>query len=234
MSEQPIADADDLFTLPLDQFTAARDRLAKDLKTAGDEESAASVAKLRKPSLAAWALNLAVRRNPDSVGRLMASHVQLREATDARSLQEASRKRQTAIAELLELAMAELANAGRPAAASTRERINSTLLATGADRNAEADLAAGRLVREMEPSGEGWADIGFAPPPTRIRDNALEVAAERARSRADKLRAEADKAEHRVDQAERALAEAKRRADEARATAAQAETDAREAEEAAG
>lgn len=232
MSEQTVAQPEDLYGLPLDQFTAARDRLAKRLRSDGDDATAAAVAKLRKPSVAAWALNIASRQSPEAVERLMASHRRLRETTTADMLQEASRDRRSAVAELLETAVDALAAEGRPASGTTRDRINSTLLATGTDHEAESDLAAGRLVREVEPSGAGWGDIALTPPPrdTKTREK---LAAEQARAKAEKLKSEAEKAEQRAERALEALTEATRRAEEAREVADRAESEAREAERAA-
>ena len=52
--------ADDLYALPLADFTPARDALAKEHKA--DKALAASIKGLRKASLAAWVVNLLVRR----------------------------------------------------------------------------------------------------------------------------------------------------------------------------
>jgi hypothetical protein len=232
MSDSTVSHPDDLYTLPLDDFTGARERLAERLRADGEDDRAASVAKLRKPSVAAWALNLAARERPDLVERLVASHRKLRQATSAELLQEASRDRQEAIAELTELSLAQLIAAGRPTTPTTRDRINSTLLAVATDGEAEKDLAASRLVRELEPTGGGWGEIGLEPPSTKDPKSRERAAAERARSRAEKLEAEAGKAAKRLQQAERALDEAKRRVRETRAAADQAESEAREAEKA--
>ena len=53
---------DELFDLPLDEFTAARNDLAKRLKRDGDEDAAEQVRSLPKPSIAAWAVNQLARR----------------------------------------------------------------------------------------------------------------------------------------------------------------------------
>jgi hypothetical protein len=50
---------DALYALPLDEFTPARDAKAKELKA--DKELAATVKKLKKPSVAAWVVNLCAR-----------------------------------------------------------------------------------------------------------------------------------------------------------------------------
>jgi hypothetical protein len=61
---------DELYQLPLDEFTAARNALAKSLKG----EEAESVKRLQKPTIVPWAVNQLVgprcgrRRSPRSKG----------------------------------------------------------------------------------------------------------------------------------------------------------------------
>ena len=74
---------EDLYGLPLEEFTPARDALAKELKAAGRKDEAAEVKSLRKPSVAAWALNRVAREHPDAVEGLRAAGAVLREAQDA-------------------------------------------------------------------------------------------------------------------------------------------------------
>ena len=58
-------DADALYGLPLDAFVAERDALAKRLRTDGRGGDADEVKALRKPSVAAWAVNQVVRSQPN-------------------------------------------------------------------------------------------------------------------------------------------------------------------------
>jgi hypothetical protein len=46
-----------LYRRPLGEFVAARDRLARQLRAAGDREAARQVAGLRRPSISTWAAN---------------------------------------------------------------------------------------------------------------------------------------------------------------------------------
>ena len=55
----------DLYGLPLDRFVAERDALAKQLRGDGRREEADAVKKLPKPTRAAWAVNAAVRAEPE-------------------------------------------------------------------------------------------------------------------------------------------------------------------------
>ena len=63
-------EADALYALPLEQFVPERTLLAKALRAEGDKEGAAEVAKLPKPSVAAWAVNQVVRTQPTLAAEL--------------------------------------------------------------------------------------------------------------------------------------------------------------------
>jgi hypothetical protein len=223
--EKALADSD-LYTLPLDQFTAARDELAQRLRSEGDAEGAKRVGKLRKPSVAAWALNRAARNNPELVSRLLDSHQRLRQAASRQEVEEASETRRQAVAILTDAAMTELDRGSL----QTRDRINRTLLAVATDAQGETDLATGTLLRELEPSGGGWGEMELPPVPEPDPAEQAVLVAERARERARKLEAEAEDTESQVEAAKEALAEARRRAKRARAAADKATAEARQAE----
>lgn len=84
-SEQPgteelAAVADRLYAEPVDAFTAARNALAGQVE---DRGLARAVKALRKPSTAAWAVNLLVRREGDQIDRVLELAASLREAADS-------------------------------------------------------------------------------------------------------------------------------------------------------
>src|SRR5690349_10030519 len=54
-----------------EEFTAARNALAKELKAAGHADQANEVGKLRKPTVAVWAVNQAARAHPDLVAAVL-------------------------------------------------------------------------------------------------------------------------------------------------------------------
>jgi hypothetical protein len=58
---------------PLEEFVQRRDTLVKDLRSAGDREAAAAVKALRKPSRAAWALNMVAVQGETTMRRLDAA-----------------------------------------------------------------------------------------------------------------------------------------------------------------
>jgi hypothetical protein len=72
--------ADRLYAEPLSDFTAARDAA---VKASDDKELAARVKALKKPSLAAWAINLLVRREGDQIDQVLALGDSLRAAAES-------------------------------------------------------------------------------------------------------------------------------------------------------
>src|ERR671927_1493124 len=62
---------DALYGVPLEEFTPARDALAKDLRGKGEREGAESVKGLPKPSTAAWVVNQLARTQGSEVQALL-------------------------------------------------------------------------------------------------------------------------------------------------------------------
>ena len=71
---------DDLYALPLERFTPELDALAKGLAADGDRDGAARVKALRKPVVAAWAVNALAREDPQGVKALIELGEELRSA----------------------------------------------------------------------------------------------------------------------------------------------------------
>ena len=142
---------DRLFELPLDEFTAERNALAKRLKQAGDAEAAEQVRALAKPSVAAWAVNQLARREPEEMRSLLNVGGRLRSAQErslkgertADELRAAQAEERDVIRDLTRSAEALLRESGRPASGTTLERVSS-LLRAGAVSDPTA-LREGRL-----------------------------------------------------------------------------------------
>jgi hypothetical protein len=82
MSSDPLLEvADRLYAEPLPGFTPARDAAAK--QAAPDKELAARIKALRKPSIAAWALNLLVRRESAQIDQVLELGESLRAAAES-------------------------------------------------------------------------------------------------------------------------------------------------------
>ena len=79
MSKQEV---DRLFELPPEEFTAARNELARRLKGDGDASAAADVKQLSKPSVATWAINQLAREQEGAVKLLLESAARLKKAQE--------------------------------------------------------------------------------------------------------------------------------------------------------
>lgn len=154
--------AADLYGLPLDEFTAARDAIAKRARVDGDKDVAAQIKSLRKPNTAAWLANQLVRAHRAEIEALVDIGAQMHEATaahDGGRLRELTAERNDAINSLLANARGI---AGPKVAADTIESLNQTLLAAVADPASGAELLSGRLTQAL--SHVGFGVVTFAEP----------------------------------------------------------------------
>ena len=87
--------ADELYGLAAREFTPARDARAKELK---GTDLGHAVKALKKPSLAAWVVNLLVRRDTEQVDQVLAVGEALREAQAGDVRRGAARAHQAAAA----------------------------------------------------------------------------------------------------------------------------------------
>ena len=234
-------DADDLYGLPFDQFVSERTALAKALRKSGERERASEVAALRKPSIAAWAVNQLVRTQHDAIADLYAAGDGLRDAQadllagrgDGRTLRAAGDAERAAVRGLVETARGLLSSDGHELSETVVERVADTLHAAALDEGAREQVREGRLERELRHVGLG---LGEAPAPAVARAPAKKPAAKpKAASKGDgaaKPTAEERAAERAADRerlaAERAEEErVQRERDEARKAARVAESSAR-------
>jgi hypothetical protein len=237
-------DADELYGLPFDEFIPARNALARELRNAGRREEAGEVAALRKPSVAAWAVNQLVRTQRRGVDELFGAGDALRAAHDqvlagqgdAASLRGAVAGERAAVDALTATARGLLTSQGHELSATIIERVSDTLHAAALDDDARAQVRDGRLERELRHVGLGMTPgAAAARAPTRPRSAAApkqDTKAERAeRARAERERAQAraaarkrrDQAAQRLHRAERVLAEAERALEEAERALEEAE-----------
>ena len=223
MADDPI---DVLYGLPLEDFVARRDALAKEIRAEGDRERAAAIKRLAKPTRAAWAVNRLARERPDEVRALVEAGEALAGAQEAllggadadvlRGAAEAAR------------ALVDALAAQAPVDGATRDKVRATLHAATVDEEARAEVAAGRVLKERSASGFGGLEALIAAGEAKAKpaSKARAPDAREVRKRRDALRraneAEAD-AESAVDGARRAL-------DQVEATIAARRRDLEEAE----
>ncbi len=159
-----IALADELYALPLAEFTPVRDARARELR-AEDRPLSDRVKRLRKPSLAAWVLNLLVRREPEQVDQVLAVGEALREAQatlDAEQLRALTRQRRQVTAALATTARARAREEGVRVTEAVAEQLEASLTAALLDEGAAAALRSGLLVAALHATGVEAADVAAA------------------------------------------------------------------------
>ncbi len=236
MSE--IEGVDDLYGLALDRFVPERTAQARALRSAGRREEATQVAALRKPSVAAWAVNQLVRTQRRAFDELLDAGDALRAAHedvlggrgDAESLRSAVARERAAVDVLSQAARGLLSSEGHELSPTILDRVSDTLHAAALDDDAREQVREGRLERELRHVGLGTmaAPSGRAPKsaaprkvkakaePKRTKDEkAVRAAAEeRTRARAEARAAERE-ARRRAERAVRAADMARERRDRA-------------------
>jgi hypothetical protein len=155
--------ADDLYSLPLADFTPARDALVKEHKA--DKALAASIKALRKASAAAWVVNLLVRRDPDQVDQVLAVGEALREAQenlDATQLREFTKQRRQLTATVTTSARRMAREEGVRTTESVAEQVEATLTAAMLEPDAARAVRSGLLVTSLSATGLGDLDLSGA------------------------------------------------------------------------
>lgn len=152
--------ANRLYAAPPGEFIAARAEAVAEAKAAGDAAAAREIAGLRKPSLAAWLVNLLAIRRPDLVNELVELSAALRAAQRelrGAQLRELSTQRRDAINALVTQARAlaveeaaALADGKLPLA-----DVEATFNAALSDADVAEQVRSGRLVRAVTYAGFG-------------------------------------------------------------------------------
>ena len=218
---------DELFSLPLEEFTAARNKLVGQLKK-DDPSEAARVKALKKPTSTVWAVNQLAHRHGPELEELVALHEKMTSSKDATNLRAASRERKRIVGRLTDLALEELSAAGHKPTSTTSQRITQTLIAAAAGEELDA-LRWGRLTADVDSPGfgalegfEAAADSAIYNRPDQRaaeRRATLERQAEEAEKVADELTRAADKAQLEADRIAAQAEKAREQAGSARAKA---------------
>jgi uncharacterized protein YhaN len=154
--------ADELYALPLGDFTPARDARAKALK---GTDLAAPVKALRKPSLAAWVVNLLVRRDADQVTQVLDLGAALREAAagmQGEELRALTRQRRQLTAAVTTGARSLAAGEGVKVTPAVADQVESTLTAAMLDARCAEAVRSGLLVTALAATGVDEVDLGAA------------------------------------------------------------------------
>jgi hypothetical protein len=193
-------DRDDLYGLPLDRFVSERGALARALRAAGHREEAADLARLPKPSVAAWAVNQLVRTQRRAVAELFDAGEELRQAKanilagrgDARGLRAAAERERTAVDSLVNAARGLLTSDGHGLSAAIIDRVGATLHAAAFDDDARRKVSEGRLEHELHHVGLGVSEGVSAPPERSVAKRETRPAETRGGEQAGPARGKQD------------------------------------------
>ena len=167
-----------LYSSAPEDFVKVRGDGARQLKAAGQGEAAADFAKLAKPSLSAWAVNLLAGQRADLIDEVVERGDELRAAhtggADGKQIRAAHQARQEAIRRATDAA-GELT--GRQLSDAHREEVTATLEAAsfdagrggrGAWRTARPTLGRADRVRHARRAhGDHWRPLRRAAQPRR-------------------------------------------------------------------
>ncbi|MFI5889383.1 hypothetical protein ACIA5D_04605 [Actinoplanes sp. NPDC051513] len=154
-----------LYEQPPDGFVAARTAAIDEAKRAGDRDTAKRLAALKKPTVAAWVVNLLALRRPDLIDELVELSSALREAQrglQGDQLRELTAQRRQVVSALVGAAR-KLALEAEPDAKLPLGEVEATLSAALAEPSVAAQVRTGRLIRAAS-----YAGFGEVPKP-RLR-----------------------------------------------------------------
>jgi hypothetical protein len=205
----PAKALDGLYQGPLEEFTAARNELGKEL---GSDW----VKGLQKPSRAAWLVNQLAVRKADEVAELLELGKDLRAAQEEMLAGSADREKLRDVAQREQRTVSSLTRAaeaiGREhgVGAQILTRVGETLQAAAGDPEVAEAIERGRLTREQRAASIGM--VGTAAPPKRSSRKGAkdkEAAERRTRQQQAKRRKAAERklatAEKRLEREQAAL-----------------------------
>ena len=149
-----------MYEAPPDRFVAARSAAIADAKKAGDKDTVKRLTALRKPTVAAWLVNLLALRRPELIDQLVELATALREAQrglKGDEMRELSNQRRQIVSALVtearKLAVAE--DATMTGAKLPLGEVESTLTAALAEPEIAEQVRTGRLIRAATYAGFG-------------------------------------------------------------------------------
>ncbi|AEV88614.1 hypothetical protein ACWT_7603 [Actinoplanes sp. SE50] len=155
-----------LYEEPPEGFVATRAAAIEAARAAGDRDAAKRLAALKKPTVAAWVVNLLARRRPDLIGDLVELSAALRAAQrelQGDQLRELSQQRRAFVSALVAEARKLAVAAGAGAGKLPLGEVETTLTAALSDPEVAEQVRTGRLIRSA-----AYAGFGEVPRP-RLR-----------------------------------------------------------------
>jgi hypothetical protein len=151
--------ADRIYAVPATDFIAARDAEAK---ACADKELAKQVKALRKPSVAAWAVNLLVRREAAQIDQVLGLAESLRaaaESLDGEELRTLTRQRRQLTAALTQTARDLVREHDVRLTGAVADQVEGMLNAAMLDPVAAAVLRSGLVVTAFTSTGVSDLDV---------------------------------------------------------------------------
>lgn len=156
---------DELYAVAPEDFVATRTALATSARAAGDRQSASAIAALRKPTVAAWAINALVHERPLALEPFRDFAPRLRRAQstlDARVMRELRGERDEVLGSVITSVEFVAERHERPLTPASIDEVRTTLVAALADEAAQAAVLSGHLVRPLTYAGFGEVDLDDA------------------------------------------------------------------------
>jgi hypothetical protein len=158
VSEDPVSE---LYGGDLSAFVVTRSRIEKALRKDNRREEADAVKALRKPTVAAWALNQVATAQPELISVLLDTASALRKAMedaiagDRSGIRAAEGEHRDALRAVRAAARHALEGSGHTFSDSVDRKVTGTLQAASVDRAVAETLMAGRISTDLQPDGFG-------------------------------------------------------------------------------
>ena len=163
MADDPlIAVAEELYALPPGDFTGTRNAWAKQTKADGDADLAKRVSELRRPSLAAWVVNMLMRHQGEEMAQVLDLGASLRQAQadlDGDALRDLTRQRRQLTTVVTGQGRDLARDLGQKVTEAVADQVQATLHAAMVDEQAAAAVRSGLLVTALAATGMGDADV---------------------------------------------------------------------------
>jgi DNA repair exonuclease SbcCD ATPase subunit len=162
MTDDLLDIADELYALALGDFTPTRDAKVKELK---GTDIAAGVKAFRKPSVAAWVVNLLVRHETEQVEQVLTVGAALREAQASMSgddLRALTKQRRQLTAAVTTRARALAREHGQKVTEAVADQVEATLTAAMVDEACAAAVRSGLLVTALSATGVDAVELDKA------------------------------------------------------------------------
>jgi hypothetical protein len=147
-----------------ERFVAARNDLAARLRDSGDPDAAKQVTALRKPTVAAWAVDSLARDRAGELDALILAGKDLASAQREMAaggsvdrLRAAADERRRLVDQLVRASADALQSAGMSATRATLDKVSDTLMAIATDQEAATRVRRGVLDKEL-PAPAGFGD----------------------------------------------------------------------------